>query len=385
MANRHRPVSPRSRSRSSLLSRLAVPIGIAALLLIGLAVYTVINGELRLPFGGGVLFAFEKEKPPQQAAVATLPDGTVGVFACPRALPAFTRITREHLLTREGLHTVPVVEQAIEPNGLFRADVDGLKSLLGRVLRRAKPVNFAFTEKDLLPIGTRPGPSAGIPPGRRGMWIDTAKIAGLTDTRAGDLVDLLAAKAMDRAPRADTSVLGNIADPVMKARLDAVVSRGAGAGVDQASSWVVARGAMVITPMRSRELNPGSGVGGKPGETVEEVFLAMAPQEVASFGQALAQGVTMIAAPRSGQPETAVFEIEDSLPVDPNAEIRRLLIGGGDRDGENGGDDNGEGESAPSLGMVEVIQGGQRSTVTVPRAAVRRANKSAAKTAKEKR
>ena len=125
------------------------------------------------------------------------------------------------------------------------------------------------------------------------------------------------------------------------------------------SSWVVARSAIVITPQRSRELTAGLKAGAKP-PTIEEVFLALAPQEVAAFGQALAQGVTMIAAPRSGQPGTSSDEIQDSKPADVNAELRRMLVG----DGEGSGDGDG---SEPTFGMVEVIRGGQRQTVTVPR------------------
>ncbi len=326
-----------------------VALAVFGLLLVGLVVYTIVNGELRLPFGGGVVFAFPKAG--AQQVDRSLPPGTVGVYACPRALPAYTQITREHLLTQEGLHTVPVVEQAIAPNGLFPADVDGLRRLLGRVLRRDKPVNYAFTEKDFLPEGTRPGPSAGIPPGMRGIWLDATRIQGLADARAGDLVDLVAAKSVEAAPRLDAEMLGNLTDPVLKARVDVLAKSAPRAGA--ARSWVVARGALVITPVRSRELGTGGVMGKKPA-TVEEAFVAMAPAEVATFSQALAQDVTIIAAPRSGQPEASPAEIRDSQPVDPAAELRRMLLGGETQE--------------PSLGMVEVIRGGAREMVTVPRA-----------------
>ena len=219
---------------------------IAGILFVGLAAFTVVNGELRLPFGGGVLFAYQGDST-SAVGPPTLPQGTVAVFACPRRLPAFTKITREHLLTNDGLHTVPVVEPAIEPNGLFRADVEGLKRLLGRVLRRDKPVNFAFTEKDLLPRGTRAGPSAGIPPGKRGIWVDTAEVQGLAGARAQDLVDLVAARATTATKPVGINVLGNVQDPVLKARLENFASSSSS---DASRSWVVARGAMRAAPGR---------------------------------------------------------------------------------------------------------------------------------------
>lgn len=349
MATRHRPVTPRTRSLGSLL---ATPLIIAGVLFLGLALYTVINGELRLPFGGGVLFAFQKEKKEVKQGPPPLPKGTVAVLACPRPLPAFTKLTREHLLTKDGLHRVPVVEEAIAPNGLFRADIEGLTGLLGRVLRRAKPVNFAFTEGDLLPKGTRGGPHAGIPPGRRGVWLDFEKVQGLSGAQAGDLVDLIAAAPGEAAPVVNTSVLGNLTDPVLKARFETMAVRGA--TKTESRSWVIARGALIINPMRSRELANTGGKNGKP-TIVEEAFLAMAPNEVSLFSQALAKDVTILAAPRSAQPESHPTEIPDSKPVDVQTELRKLLTG-----------DEG---SPPSFGMIEMIRGGQRQTVTVPRAA----------------
>jgi len=327
---------------------LMAPIMIAGLLFAALAAYTVINGELRLPFGGGVVFAFNQDA---AESTSTAPrKGMVAVLACPRPLPAFTKITRDHLLTEEGLFTVSVVEPAIEQIGLFRADNQGMQQLLGRVLKREKPIGYAFSARDFLPKGTRPGPNAGIPPGKRGVWVDVSKVQGLADMHAGDLVDLVAATSDKEQSKLDTSVLGNLADPVMKARLQAAATQASKAS--NSSSWVVARNAKVITPMRSR---PASSSGKKRGaeSTVDEVFLAMTPADVAQFGEALAQKLTLLAAPRSSQPNDQPTEILDSRPADANTELHKLLLGEG---GETG-----------SFGMVEVIQGGERKIVTVPR------------------
>jgi len=350
MANRSRPVSPRARTRRS--SRLLMPLAIAGVLLAGVVVYTVVNGELRLPFGGGVVFAFGEQKADEKKNGIQAPPGRVLALACPRELPAYTKITREHLDVGDDLYSLPVAPEQIEQLGLFPRSNDGYKSILGRVLRKPKPVNYVFTESDFLPKGTRPGISAGIPPGKRGVWIDISKVQGLSDVRAGDLVDLVAATAKKQQSKVDTNVLGNLTDPVMKARIEAVAKRAS--KTSSSSSWVVARNALVITPVRSREL-PTSGAKKGNAPTVEEVFLAMAAPDVAQFSQALAENVTLLAAPRSGQPEAegVATEIRDVKPADASAELRKMLLGDDD-------------EQA-SFGMVEVIRGGQRQTITVPR------------------
>lgn len=345
MVSRHRPIPPRSARRSA--PRLLYTLLAVALCVVVVAAYTVVNGELRLPFGG-VVFAFDRQPEP---SARTQPPGTVAVLACPMALPAFTRLSREHLFGATGLHTVPVVEEAIAANGLFRADADGVQRLLGRVLKRPKPVDFAFSEQDLLPAGTRPGPTAGVPPGSRGVWIDLDAVQGLADARAGDHVDLVAAKQVEAAPPVDPGLLQDIADPVLRARLQqATATREVAPGV---RSWVVARDALVVTAPRRRERITGARPG-QPPLVVEEVFVAMTPDEVAAWSQALAQGAELVAAPRTGQPTDAGAEIRDFVPPDPRAELRRLL--------------RGDLADEPTLGTVEVIRGDQRGTTTVPRA-----------------
>ena len=351
MASRHRPISPRA--RTSFVSRLLVPVLIAGLIFAGLAVVTVVNGGLTLPFGGGVLFAFDGEEAGGVAPGQVRPAGTVPVYALPRPLPAYTEITVEHLLTKDGLHEVPVNEEFIEARGLFRKDLstEGINRILGRVLNRNCGTNRALRESDFYPKDTRAGPTAAISPGLRGIWIDISDVQGLADVRVGDCIDLIAARSEMAASPADSNVLGNLTDPIMRARLQRMSK--SRTNMRQTSSWMVARNARVINPKRSRALTAGKPQPAGP-PTVEEVFLAMKPSEVALFSQALAQDVSILAAPRSGQPEDAPTEIEDSKPVDVEAEMRRMLTG----------DDAVE----PVFGVVEVIRGGERHSVTVPRA-----------------
>ncbi|MAD33134.1 MAG: hypothetical protein CMJ88_05195, partial [Planctomycetes bacterium] len=60
-------------------------------------------------------------------------------------------------------------------------------------------------------------------------------------------------------------------------------------------------------------------------------------------------------APRSSQPTAEPVEIADDRPADATAELQKLLQGDPGQPG--------------SMQMIEVIRGGVRETVTVPRGA----------------
>ena len=345
MANRIRPVSPKS--PPSIAGRFMASTVIAGLLLVTATVYTVVNGELRVPFVEGALFRFGNDAAAAETVAAPAPN-SVSVYASSRTLPAYTKITRDHLMTADGPFTIPVDAAVAAKSGLFRKGVE-VQKLLGRVLKKEKPAFYAFSERDFLPKGTRPGVNAGIPPGKRGVWIDVSKVTGLADLRAGDRIDLVAATAASKQNTLDTGVLGKVADSVLKARLTAAANESQRKAA--ASSWVVAREAQVIAPTRSR---PQPNAGSKRGAaTIDEAFLAISPDDVPRLSQALAQGVTILAAPRSSQPNAAPVEIEDQMPEDATATLRRMLAG--------------EGDGAGTMQMVEVIRGAARETVTVPR------------------
>ena len=157
--------------------------------LAGVIVFTMVNGELRIPFlSGNPAFAFSKEEARSTGAVS----GTVPVLVNPRPLPAYTRISRGHLLADETtLSTVNVPAETAEKNKLFVASAESIAKIRGRVLAYDKAAPFAFSEDDFLPKGTRSGLSAGIPAGKRGLWVDAQKVFGLADVQRGDRFDLL--------------------------------------------------------------------------------------------------------------------------------------------------------------------------------------------------
>ena len=346
MAKRIRPVSPKS--PSSFAGRLFAPVLIAGLLLVSATVYTVVNGELRLPFFEGALLRFGSEASAAEAE-PTAADGSIKVWTSYQPIPAFTKVGPRHLSMPNGQLSLTPVFPDKHADVVFYEVLD-VDKLLNRVLKVDKPANSAFKESDFLPEDTRAGVNAGIPPGKRGVWVDLSKVTGLADLQRGDVIDLVAAIAPSLQTKLDTTVLGKVADTVMKARLEAAAAETQKASA--ASTWVAARAATVIVPSRKRAV-PGSNPKRANAAMLEEAFLAIEPEDVVRLSQALAQEVTLLAAPRSSQPNDAPVEIEDQMPEDAAATLRKLLTG----------DEEGEG----TMQMVEVIRGGARETVTVPR------------------
>ena len=101
------------RRRRSAGGRLFPLMTFGFVVLAGLIVYTVINGELRIPFlSDSPVFAFHKQ---ESAQPSSAPAGTVPVLANPRKLPAYTRISRDHLLADpQTVYTLPVPEDMAE-------------------------------------------------------------------------------------------------------------------------------------------------------------------------------------------------------------------------------------------------------------------------------
>ena len=346
MANRIRPVSPKS--PPSIAGRFMASAVIAGLLLVTATVYTVVNGELRIPFVEGALFRFGNEASAAEAEPAAA-DGSTKVWASYQPIPAFTKVGARHLRMPNGQMSLTPVIPDEHPDAVFYEVLD-VGKLLNRVLKADKPANRAFKESDFLPEDTRAGVNAGIPPGKRGVWVDLSKVTGLADLQRGDVIDLVAATAPSNQTKLDTKVLGKVADTVMKARLEAAAAKTQEASA--ASTWVAARAAKVIVPARKRPV-PGASPKRANAAMLEEAFLAIEPEDVVRLTQALAQEVTLLAAPRSSQPIDEPAEIEDQMPEDAAAALPKLLTG----------DEEAEG----TMQMVEVIRGGARETVTVPR------------------
>ncbi|MCG8651889.1 MAG: hypothetical protein MI861_18765 [Pirellulales bacterium] len=118
------------------------------------------------------------------------PPGTTAVYVAQREIPAFTRLTRDHLVNVETLQpTVQFFPQDQVPDHWI---TEGSK-LLGRVLANDKTQNRVFTERDLLPAGTAGGIAGGVPANLRAMVIPLDLISGLEGLARYDHFDIFSA------------------------------------------------------------------------------------------------------------------------------------------------------------------------------------------------
>jgi hypothetical protein len=187
--------------------------------------------------------------------------------------------------------------ERIEQEGV----ITDLSQILGRVLARDKRVGYVFTERDFLPEGTRPGVTAGIPEGKRGVRLEANDVQGLVELNVGDRFDLLASLPVEhKGPSAAVAAIGGAfaAQSANQAALD---------GLDrQARVTVLVQSGTIVRPMRTRavptsnaSLTRGQFTSTRP---VQEVVIAVAPEEVAPLMEALAVGAKVVCVPRSGRP-----------------------------------------------------------------------------------
>ncbi len=290
--SRTRPIKP-SRGRSPVILAVVGSLALAAVGL-GLVVWSL-----------GLL---ESSEP----GVAGTPEGHVAVPVASGRIPAYTAIQLDHLVdARTGrLSVVYLPEGTVLPETL-----EDPKELLGRVLARDKDAGRVFRESDLLPPGTRPGLVAGIPAGKRALRIDASKVNGIIGLRRGDRFDLVATlRSRGNAPG---SVAGTGASP--RAKVREVVIDGA-----------------VVEPLSQRQLPAATGAG----KVVQEMVIAVAPEEVPLLTEALEVASRIDCVPRSGHPGEA------SAARTPST--RRQGLGG---------------ES-----LVDMIEGDQRALRSVPAA-----------------
>jgi hypothetical protein len=331
-----------------------------AVLLIGIvggALLLHASGVVKLPF----LARDEGPKVPDRTGLVRVP--TSG-----RAIPAYTSVSREDVWDPRGGGISAVY---LRPDDVGPDMCTKLEEVIGLVLKRDKPAGYVFTKADFYPKGTRPGPTAGVPPGMRSMRLKAAQLPGLHGAKQGDRFDVVMAVKVDveepdakAAPHRDRSPLvvegpyaglaqGN-ATPTAPNPAPAVphVQR------QRAEVRVVVRNGVIVEPVHERkEITKAGGL--LRGATlqavpIEEVVIAVAPEEVAALNEALAIGANLSVAMRSGQTgaEGATEgEIQDRIvefePPPPGMEGDAPTIG-------------------PRVRLVEVIQGGKKKITAVP-------------------
>lgn len=287
------------------------------------------------------VFASEEEPPAGPAA------GKVRVFISGRTIPAYSRIVRDDLwssATNTWAYT-DVDEDLVSSAGIKVKMTD----IVGRVLSHRKAPGYAFTEADFMPKGTRPGLSAGVPSGKRALRVAVDKVQGIVGLQPGDRFDMVAAVSI-QTPR-------GTAQPALSGPFSSLVSQQSQAAEPRARVRVLVQNGVVVSPLETRQIpiTSSSLTSGTTSRTIpkQEMVIALAPEEVASFMEALSVGAEITCLARSGRPD----DPEDSVTPSPEPEPSpwsQFLPGGSAASG------------AASMAVVESITDKQRELIPVP-------------------
>ncbi|MBK6941906.1 MAG: hypothetical protein IPH13_17140 [Planctomycetes bacterium] len=327
------PVNPRrSRSASFGVGTLAVLVGGACVLVLG----TWVAVEGGVPEAWARLPGFERFAHAKESA----PAGKIAVPVSARAIKAYARISRDDVWDP---NTNQITVVYLDATKLGDDVITDFAKVRGRVLAKDKSAGYVFSENDFLPEGTRAGLVAGIPAGKRGVRVELEQVPGLYGLNPGDRFDLMATLPIDTAKaQQQLQQLGGVVGRA--AALTAGLS-----GSKQASVHCVVQNGVIVSGVEARNvpytittLTQGTQVKSRP---VQEVVIAVAPEEVAALEQALAIEAAISCVPRSGRPD----DPQDSRTPERAAQSP-FTLGGSDGDG---------------LRLIETIKGTTRELVPV--------------------
>jgi hypothetical protein len=267
----------------------------------------VLTGTV-LVVGGtvGTLWAMGVPMPWQRKVARSL-EGLVAVPVSGVKVPAYTKVTRDHFANQKtgAFSVVHLRPEEVRPDVLT-----DLSKIVGRVLANDKPAGYAFTERDFLPEGTRPGVVAGVPPGKWAYTLDATKVQGIHALRAGDHVDILASLPLDDKQKGASSQILNA--PIAARTKQAVIR-------------VLVDDGVIAVPVTTRK--PPGGAKAKGGD-ISEVVIACDPEELPALSEAVAIDATLICVARSGRPgaENAKTELKGKTPPEPTT--IEVIVGG---------------------------------------------------------
>jgi len=284
---------------------------------------------------------------------------TAGLVAVPtpgRPIPAYTRITRDYLwdAKRNRLSIV-----YLPPRAVTREMLVGLSDVIGRVVGHDKMPGYVFTEDDFLPRGTREGIVAGIPAGKRAIRVPAEKVEGVYGLHNGDRFDIVATMPID-ASRASQpfNVTGVYSEQMsVQARLSNWQK--------QATVRVLVQNGVIVEPLTTRQvpimqasLGERSAVRMRP---VQEIVLAIDPEEVARLTEAMAVDAKISMIPRSGRPDDPLnSRTPDLRPVSP-------FNGPGSSAPVSNDSDLASDQEPQPFAVVETIMGRKRALTAVPK------------------
>jgi Flp pilus assembly protein CpaB len=284
---------------------------------------------------------------------------TVGLIAVPtpaRPIPAYTRVRRDHVWDPKNARVAVVY---LPPRAVTPEMLVNLSDVIGRVLDHEKAAGYVFTESDFLPKGTREGIVGGIPAGKRAVRISADKVDGLYGLHSGDRFDLLVTMPIDGSRGGSAQPFNFAGVHGQELALQARLSN----WQKQATVRVIIQNGVIVEPMATRgvpilqsSLTDGAATRVRP---VQEVVIAINPEEVALLTEAIAVEARITTVPRSGRPDDPPDSITPALrPVSPFTSLGSEDV------------DAAESDAAADQGafkMVETIMGQKRALTAVPR------------------
>ncbi|MCU1237232.1 MAG: exported protein of unknown function [Candidatus Solibacter sp.] len=296
------------------------------------------------------LKAFRSPSAPDRRGLVPIPSSAM-------VIPAYTKVTRDYLWNpKAGEFSVIYLRPSQVPPDVIRT----VNAIIGRVMDHDKPAGYAFTESDFLPKGTRPGLTGGIPAGKRAMRIPVDRIPGLVELQPGDRFDLIATQAID--PSGISMSAGGLYGKQIDAQARMMNLQ------RQATVRVVVQSGDVVEPMRTRQvpvantsLTSGLTIRTKP---VQEVVIAVYPQEVARLTEAMAVGSDIACVPRSGRPDDPHDSVTpDSMPISPfgGRVASRAAVADG-----TAGSSGAPGGFGAGFTSIETIEGSKREIIGTP-------------------
>jgi Flp pilus assembly protein CpaB len=242
--------------------------------------------------------------------------GLIAVPVPARTIPAYSAVTRDHLWDTRNARVTFVY---LPPGNIRPEMLTRLTDILGRVLDHDKAAGFVFTESDFLPKGTREGLVAGIPPGKRAMRVEADKVSGLYGLRVGDRFDLVATLPIEAGRAGGTQALSNVGGVYgQQLALQAQLTN----WQKQATVHVIVQNGVLVEPMTTRQVPVFSRTLTQGGITrmrpIQEIVVAVDPDEVARLTEAIAVEAQISTVPRSGHPDDPPNSITPELsPVNP--------------------------------------------------------------------
>jgi hypothetical protein len=284
---------------------------------------TVLLGFSALVIGGvgtvatlGYLKVIDLERLAFWRKPQPIPADWIAIPICAKPIPAYTAVTRDYLLspmTGDWLmdHQPPEKVQALVKKGV----ITDIEKIRGRVTAREHGALFYFSENDFLPAGTRPGVVGGTPAGKRAITLDAGKLKGVHDLKEGDHLDLLASVPVDM-PGAGRSGGRSGANVVVAPDRLWLPKR--------SSVSTLVQDGVVVTPVRVRNAPVNSTQSGSVRTTpVQEIVIAVEPEEVAPLAEAMDLKYEITCVARSGRP----LAVAASSPNQPSG--NKIVAAGG--------------------------------------------------------